>query len=32
MFDRNLYMMDDMQEEGDIIPLVFSMGDDELKV
>jgi ATP-dependent Lon protease len=30
MFDRNLYMMDDMQEEGDIIP-VFSMGDDELK-
>lgn len=30
MFDRNLYMMDDMQEEGDIIP-VFSIGDDELK-
>ena len=30
MFDRNIYMMDDLKEEGDVIP-VFSMGDDELK-
>ncbi|MBC7884994.1 MAG: hypothetical protein H7X99_05930, partial [Saprospiraceae bacterium] len=30
MFDRNIYMMGDMKEEGDVIP-VFSMGDDELK-
>ena len=30
MFDRNRFMMDDMKEEGDVIP-VFSLGDDELK-
>jgi len=30
MFDRNIFMMDDMKEEGDVIP-VFSLGDDELK-
>lgn len=30
MFDKNIYMLDDMKEEGDVIP-VFSIGDDELK-
>ncbi|MBP6448207.1 MAG: endopeptidase La [Saprospiraceae bacterium] len=30
MFDKNIYALDDMKEEGDIIP-VFSIGDDELK-
>ncbi len=30
MFDRNIYMMDDLKEEGEVIP-VFSVGDDELK-
>lgn len=29
MFDKELYRMSDMQEEGDFIP-VFSLGDDEL--
>ncbi len=29
MFDKQLYRMSDMQEEGDFIP-VFSLGDDEL--
>ena len=28
MFDRNIFMMDDMKEEGDVIP-VFSLGDDD---
>jgi ATP-dependent Lon protease len=30
MFDKNIYALDDMKEEGDVIP-VFSIGDDELK-
>ena len=30
MFDRNIYMVDDLKEEGDVIP-VFTIGDDELK-
>lgn len=30
MFDKNIYMLDSNQEEGDALP-VFSMGDDELK-
>ena len=30
MFDKRFYHMDDMQEEGEVIPL-FSIGDDELK-
>lgn len=30
MFDKKIYSMDDIKEEGDVIP-VFSMGDDELK-
>jgi ATP-dependent Lon protease len=30
MFDKNVYVMDDFKEEGDMIP-VFSIGDDELK-
>lgn len=29
MFDKNIYLMDDRREEGDVLP-VFSMGDDEL--
>ena len=30
MFDKNIYMLDSNQEEGEAMP-VFSMGDDELK-
>ena len=30
MFDNNKFLLDDMKEEGDMIP-VFSIGDDELK-
>lgn len=30
MFDNNIYALNDIQEEGDVIPM-FSMGDDELK-
>lgn len=30
MFSKNFFMMDDINEEGNVIP-VFSMGDDELK-
>jgi len=30
MFDKRFYLMDEMQEEGEVIPL-FSIGDDELK-
>lgn len=30
MFDTNIYMMDNLQEEGDALP-VFTIGDDELQ-
>jgi ATP-dependent Lon protease len=30
MFGKNIYVMDNLREEGDVLP-VFSMGDDELK-
>ncbi|MGB4839585.1 MAG: endopeptidase La [Saprospiraceae bacterium] len=30
MFDKNIYMLDDMKEEGEVLP-VFTIGDDELK-